>query len=235
MFEPSYINYIVMVAAIVIIVSCFITLRVKRGGVYALAVKAIASMGLIVAAFYGIIEQGYKDAYSFIILGLIFGLIGDILLDLKVIYRQHDEFYTNAGMLSFGIGHLMYLVAIISLSNISGRWIAAVVAVVVAIAISSLIMWLGPKFLKLDFGRFFWQSYVYSFLLLFMMSFSVYLSFMSPRLWFFGAGLSMFLLSDLILSTQYFGNKLDSKLLIIVNHATYYVAQILIMSAIFFI
>ena len=166
-------------------------------------------------------------------LGLVFSLIGDIVLDLKVIDRQHDFYYTNFGMGSFALAHMMYLFAIIGLSSGVKLWVPAVVSIAISLAVSSLIMLVLAKPLKLHFGKYFWQSYAYSFILIFMTSFSIYLAFSVARMWIFATGLSLFLASDLVLSTQYFSDKLDNKFLIVVNHALYYLAQIAIYSVIF--
>ena len=48
-------------------------------------------------------------------------------------------------------------------------------------------------------------------------------------------GFVLFLLSDLVLSMQYFGDKLHDKKLIIINHSLYYLAQIIIAMFLFLV
>jgi len=233
--STDLIDYLIVTISILVVVACFIFVRTVRGGRNALTIKILATIGTILAASYGILTFSFKEAYLFILLGLVFSLVGDIMLDLKVIDRKNDTYYTNVGMGSFALTHVMYLFAILCLTDGINMLAPVLVSVSISLAVSSLIMLVLKKPLKLDFGKFFWQSYIYSFILIFMTAFSIYLSFFVSGLWIFALGLLLFLLSDLVLSTQYFGNKLDNKLLIIVNHTLYYLAQISIYSVIFFI
>ncbi len=236
LFKTITADYAFIISAVLFLCACFIFVRVYAGGYSALTIKMIATISIIIAATYGILCVKFKSQFLFIILGLVFSLIGDIFLDLKVIDRKNDRYHTNVGMVAFGIAHIMYLVSIIGLSNSKATlWIPAVVAISISLAVSSLIMLVLSKPLKLNFGKYFWQSYIYSFILIFMTAFSIYIAFLIPNMWIFALGLGLFLLSDLVLSTQYFGDKLDNKFLIIVNHALYYVAQVAICSVIFFV
>jgi hypothetical protein len=58
---------------------------------------------------------------------------------------------------------------------------------------------------------------------------------MGGGLWLAFAGMVLFFLSDVVLSFQYFGGKIDDKKLIVVNHALYYAAQIILVAVLFLI
>ena len=204
----------------------FILVRVFVGGHWGLMLKIIASVIFVIS---GVVTLATTDAdtfaVSFIVIGLIMGMLGDILLDLKVIY-DNDKFYLNSGMLSFGIGHIFYFVAFTALAlneNVKLTLpliLSGVIAVVLTIAIT-----LSSKTMKLDFGKYLWQTVGYTFILSFMTVYTIILAINGLSI-IACIGLALFFLSDVVLSLQYFGGKISSKPLIAINHALYYLAQI---------
>ena len=53
-----------------------------------------------------------NSAYaSTVLLGLIFGLCGDQLLAIRLIHRNHHDLFFTIGALSFGVGHVVYVMA----------------------------------------------------------------------------------------------------------------------------
>ena len=83
----------------------------EAGGVAAMFAKAAASLGFIAIAIAGLYEGADNfRAALFVLAGLVFGLIGDIVLDLKVVYLERPEegVYLTGGMVSFGAGHVMF-------------------------------------------------------------------------------------------------------------------------------
>ena len=77
--------------------------------------KTLASMGFVTFAIFASIVGGkdFSLGNSYLIFGAVWGLIGDIVLD--VYYSTEDKNCLLMGFISFGIGHLGY---IMSLSNI---------------------------------------------------------------------------------------------------------------------
>lgn len=224
----------------IILAVIFIVARVKRGGLLGLFTKTTASFAFVALALVGAYSTGLKLVSLFIIIGLIFGMIGDIVLDLKIIYNNHQSQYLNVGMLSFGLGHIMYMIATILYSNnlfpkdintfyiiLVGFGFAGIVTLLIAI--------LAKPTLKIDFGNFKYQSLAYTFILSFMSAFSVIVGFFLPIFLIFALGIVFIFISDLILSLQYFGGKQNSKILTILNHAIYYTGQIAIAFSLFYI
>ena len=88
-------NYLWIIIPIsILLVTAFIIVRVVYGGVYGLLTKIVASLALVVTAIVFTTFEG-TIASGIIAIGLLFGLIGDILLDLKVIYPEHNNAYLN--------------------------------------------------------------------------------------------------------------------------------------------
>ena len=210
----------------------FILVRVFVGGHTGLMMKILASVIFVIS---GVITLATTTAdrliISFVVIGLIMGMLGDILLDLKVIY-DNDKFYLNSGMLSFGIGHIFYFIAFTLLAIKLDITLTLPLVITTAIAIILTIgITLSSKKMKLDFGKFLWQTVGYTFILSFMTVYTLILAIKGMSFIPF-VGLILFFLSDIVLSFQYFGGKIANKPLIAINHALYYLAQITLVVAI---
>ncbi len=225
----------------IVLAAAFIIVRVTKGGVWGVYTKTIASIAFVLLGLLGAYKSGLTLVAVFMLLGLIFGLLGDIVLDLKVVYKQDEEKHLNAGMLCFGVGHIMYFVALtLYLVNnifVGGKRTMALMLIAfgVALFITSMIMMFAEPLLKLNFGKFRIQTALYTFALTFMTSYAVAAGVIISKLIIFAVGLFLIFASDLILSNQYFGGKQDNKLFIILNHAIYYLGQISIAIMIYFI
>ena len=225
--------------------SLFIVVRIKQGGVDGIVTKALASFGFVaLGLFLMATKAGQNDfsRYSSIVIlcGLVCGLIGDVLLDLKVVYPFHEDKYLTFGMLSFLFGHLFFIgsMGVIFAGNATKAIIFPVIFIVIISAIFAVGIWfVTSRYMHLDYGKHALLSTIYAGVLLFTTIFSIYLAFstMLTSLFIMAVGFVLFLASDLVLSLQYFGGKQSVKSLIILNHSLYYLAQILIAVSIYFI
>lgn len=227
-------SYWVVVVMMIFLVASFLATRYMIGGVPALFTKTLASFGFVFSAIIGLIYTDFEKFHAFLVLGLLFGLIGDILLDLKRLYKQDKAVYLNYGMLAFGLGHIMYFMMLGNFYGFEGDFVVkTIIALGIAVAVSALIVFAGGKLMKLEFGEFKWQSFAYSIVLVFVAVLSLMMSLKNNAMWFVTAGLIAFFASDLVLSTQYFGGREENKVLIAINHILYFGAQILIAGQIF--
>lgn len=234
---------IILIVLASLFTGLFLFARVTKGGLYGLLTKIVASLGFMAIAICGAVLYFPSVSSLFIVFGLLFGLVGDIVLDLKVIYKEHNDVYLNAGMLSFGLGHVCYFVALFTYvsnhimykSSSLPMYIPILVGVGVAVILSLGVLF-STKKLKLDFGKFFFQSVGYTILLTNLSAISICLAtfYGIGLLWLFGMGATLILVSDLILSLNYFGGKPDDKLLVFLNHLIYYAGQILIATFLLF-
>lgn len=227
----------ILISVCAVLAIIFTIVRAKFGGEIALLLKTLASFALVASAFVGItlldLNSDQKLIASLIGIGLLLGMIGDILLDLKVIY-DNDKIYLNSGMLSFGLGHLCYFSAfsLLANSNNTDLMMPILVSIGASIVLTVVIM-VASKGMKLDFGKYLIQTISYSFILSLMMIYTLILAITGGVGWIVFIGMLLFFLSDVVLSQQYFGGKLQNKLLIVVNHILYYSAQILILASLF--
>lgn len=229
-----------LLAITIALANTFIIVRVLKGGIWGLFTKTTASLAFVALGLVGAYKHGLTMVASFILLGLLFGMLGDIVLDLKKIYKNDEKPYLNAGMLSFGLGHIMYMIATILYSNSLFKYdIKTLYLVMIGVGIGGIITifiaCFGEKLLKLNFGKFRYQTYAYTFILSFMSAFSVAVACYRPIFLVFALGIVFIFLSDLILSKQYFGGEQDNNVLTTLNHAIYYAGQIAIAFSLFFI
>lgn len=231
----------------VLATSIFISVRVNKGELAGVFSKTVASFCFIAFALLLLAQKVNLNTYSIygvvcLVLGLVLGLIGDILLDLKVVYPFHKDKYLYAGMTSFLVGHIFYIISMILFSyneiNFFANHLLPFFLVIVGAAILTVITWLvSKKVLKLNYDRFSAFVNIYTFVLIFTTLLSLYIACVVSTIpmYVLTIGFVLFLASDLVLSMQYFGGKLMDKKLIIINHALYYLAQIIIAMFVYFI
>lgn len=240
---------IILLVLCVALATLFIIVRVKWGGLKGLITKTVASFGFVTSAILGLVMSDATElskwAVGLIAVGLLCGMVGDIILDLKVVYPNNDNYYLNTGMGSFFLGHIFYIIAFsllidgnISDYNSTVQMFGCTVPLLITIGVSvvlTLAITLSSKMMGLKFGKFLWQTVGYTFILSCSMVYTLVLSIMGGGLWLAFVGMVLFFLSDVVLSFQYFGGKLEDKKLIAVNHALYYAAQIVLVAVLFLI
>ena len=218
-----------------IALTLFLIVRDRNGSVQALLFKTLTSFLFISVAFASFMVNpnlGVATLTMLIMMGLICGLIGDIILDLKIMYKDSSSLYQHGGMVAFLVGHLFYLAALIIYFGFN--WLPLVIAVVLAVIIG-----LVSKFiLKFNFAEHTIDTYAYSFFLSYMMTQACYAAItqgFTTCTVLLAVGAILFLLSDLVLVMTYYDNK-DSRPFIAVNHILYYAAQYTIaLSILYFI
>ena len=213
----------------------FLVIRAKKGGCpQAVIIKTFASIGFVAGGAYALYLNSGVFANFFIMLGLVFALVGDVVLDLKVAYKEDNKIYLNSGISSFTISSALYFVAIILLWNTLKNFLFfSLGSVVVALAFT-FVVFLLAKPLKLDFTGYKVQVFIYSFFVTLVAILALGISFYVPRFALFAVGALLVLVSDLVLSMMYFGGKADSKILCTINHVLYYLGELFVMAYMFF-
>ena len=227
-------SYAVFCVMMVFLVACFISCRFLQNGKGAIFAKTMASLGMVVGAILAL-GMGYYYYSLYILIGLICGMLGDIFIELRKVYMEEKLLYFNAGMACFALGHIMYIIAMLKIVGKVNLVMELLISFGVAIAFSLVLFFVLAKPMKLDFGKCKWQSFFYCVELTFTMMLSIMLFFNHNLSIFIMLGLISFLLSDLVLSMQFFGggDKEDNKLLVALNHILYYGAQVLIVGVLY--
>ena len=71
----------------------FCVLRAQKATGFSLTLKILSSLAFIIAGILALQVNGFSTIGILILVGLICGLAGDILLDLKIMYPQHNNAY----------------------------------------------------------------------------------------------------------------------------------------------
>ena len=248
----------------IISLGLFLFKRDKKSSVVAIAIKALTSIFFILTAMFSFIDNisktGNTDYYGllsliFLVLGLVFGMIGDIFLDFKIYFKtlnmrflclENDyDILMITGMSAFGIGHIFYILS--SYIHYPELLMPLIYSCLGAVVLVVLIFVVSIKVMKMTFRKFLIPCIIYGFLLCAFVLFSIFRiihEYNTANLLLL-IGSILFILSDLVLSITYFSKEEDykkegflnpeSRFMIILNHTTYYAAQFLIAMAILFI
>lgn len=210
----------------------YIRVKLKGPSLHGLILKSLTTVVLLLAALEVDVAT-VKDVSlaQLIPIALLFGLLGDIFLDLKLIYKQDNDFYTYAGFIAFIIGHLFYIYHFLINYELS------IMAYSIIFGLAGMIVFLvlvTEVPLQMNYGKFRIISAIYAFILSFIVFFSIgsAIAYPNNQLNFFSGGLVLFLLSDLVLSQSYFG-KHEKPWMIIANYLLYYGAQFLIVFSLY--
>ena len=220
----------------IIMLALYISEKLRGFTIKGLLRKSMVSFGFLSIGIIGMWESD-SGFGVFILLGLLFGLLGDIWLDLKYIHRDSEYEYTHAGFKCFAFGHIMYIFGMLLRFGDFGRPFFIIIPAILGLLAGFAVVGFG-KIMKLDYGRFKDISMVYGAFLFGDCFLSGSLALMNGfsnvtlNLMFFG--LVLFAASDLVLSGTYFGEGHDKPLDTILNYITYYPGQFLIAWAIFF-
>lgn len=220
----------------IIMAVCFIVFQTLGDGILSCILKLFASVTFVVLGISGF-ATSLSMTYGVSIVGLLmlggaaFGLVGDGILALKDIDESRDFINILCGTISFAVGHIFYYIALIDYAGFS------FIPLAVGAALDCIIIIVSMLGMKLNFGKLLIPTIIYAFILSTTMVQAIYGAIVlhgSVASILLAIGFVLFLLSDLVLSLIYFVPKKDKKL-VITNLTLYYLAQILIMFAIFFL
>lgn len=199
--------------------------------------KSAASCFFIASGISGA-AVGTVPAYGAMMVGgLVCGLMGDVWLDLKYVYPEHDEQYTFAGFLAFAFGHILFISGMVLRFGDITKPLFVIIPMILGLIGGIGTVLLGPA-MKLKFGKFRSISMAYGFLLLSTAfvagGLAIQHGFASITLDMMLIGGVMFAASDLVLSGTYFGEGKDRPIDYILNYAFYYGAQFVIAFSVFY-
>ncbi len=181
--------------------------------------------------FLGIAFIEYQTIAILFFLALLSGLIGDLVLELRSLRPVvENERIILSGIIAFSSGHIIYYIALLSRNHFS------IYPFLFAIALT-LFVFFTSKAMKLEWGKLMYPCVGYSFLIFLMIgqalvnaldfSFDTFSAFVL-------VGAILFAISDLILSLIYF-KKPFKKILVSLNLASYYAAQIFLGLSLLFV
>lgn len=230
---PESVMLPIMIVVGVLTTIAFLILRVVKGGLPAMYCKTGASMTFILTAFLAMSYAHLKNPETFdfyycvfMIVGLIFSMLGDIWLDLKYVYLEDQDIFLYSGFISFMAGHFFFVFAILweyMTVKLSYIGLAAAISLVIVVA-----MLLLEKPMGQNYGKFRKILAVYSFFVSMTVVTSViglFVNGFARNSMLLCGGAVAFFLSDFVLSGIYFKEGGNTRVNVIVNHTLYYLAQ----------
>lgn len=162
-----------------------------------------------------------------LLIGLIFGMIGDILLNLRYVFPKHGQKIFLSGILAFLIGHIMYLIALIPRAR--HLWLFVIIGVIAAAGLLAYIFkTMEVKKAFKIFGVFYLGA------VFVMCSIAIGIAIFNPSQGslVFAIGAILFTASDVVLIFNTFSGVTRFSLRII-NLSLYYIGQMLIAYSMF--
>lgn len=197
--------------------------------------KSVSSLCYLLTAVFALISN--SDAYTYgslIIMGGALGIVGDISLDLKGIYKQDEKAYLKGGFIFFLFGHIFYFCAVIY--SVKMKWWIVLISAIISIVIGVGTI-LTANIMKVHYGAYRRIVAVYvSFLSMTAVTSvaAVFVTSFQKSYVLMAIGSILFLLSDVVLSNTFFGRGKDKKYHLFINHFLYYAGQYLIAASVMF-
>jgi hypothetical protein len=218
----------------------FIISKVTNYSLKTIIFKTIASLFFVALGIVCMClnKEGPFLFKLFTVLGLFFGMLGDLLLGFKYITTKTKNFWILAGMFAFAIGHICYVLGLFFGFYIKGEVLFAILPFVTAIVISGIYMIVSRK-VGISFGKMLAFGLFYLLCLTSMVSTSIYMTilhkFSIVTLVMFMIGAINFIASDFMLTGAYFKPGKRSKPYMAIYSVFYYIAQFVIAFAIYFL
>lgn len=220
----------------------YIREKIRSYSLKAVMLKALVLVLFVTVGVYGAWTSTSKGVIRplcpFVVLGLLFGLLGDIWLDLKYVFPEKDKSFTYAGFCAFGVGHILFITGMLLSYYPEGKPLSVIVPLLLAAVLSAGNAIL-EKPMKLHYGKLRPVVIAYGVILFAMVLISGSLAlshaWRETPLNLLLVGGILFAVSDLILSGTYFGVGRERAIDLTLNYLTYYPAQFLIASALVFL
>lgn len=213
----------------------YIIARIKKGpSPLALLLKTLASLVFVLGGLYASLISGFGVGNFLFVSGLIFALVGDTVLDLKVMHKEHEKFYLNSGLVLFSFSAALYLGATIFLCHELEKFTFLLIGSILIGTIVAIVVMLLEKPMKLDYSSYHVQVAIYSLILSLTTALGLGVSLYIHGFFLFSIGVLLVLVSDILLSFTYFKKTNHENVFFTLAHTLYYLGELLVMANIFF-
>ena len=209
----------VMVVLCAVLAGIFLYTESREKYVPAVILKGLASLCFVIT---GILCMKGAPVAKTIVIGLVIGCIADVLLNLRLVFKEKGQAIFLLGIVVFLTGHILYLAAVYPLSS------KPILCLIIGIVLTALLMiWIFKQITAKPAFKIFGVVYIGAVMLLNVVAVGNLIG--SPSLFtgLFAAGALLFLVSDIVLILNTFGEKTRQSLRN-TNISLYYAGQLLI-------
>ena len=211
------------------IVGFFIHSETKKNFPLSVALKGLASLCFVILGFLSArLAKDGQLAHN-VLSGLCFGLIGDVLLNLRYVFAKKGKLIFLAGILVFLAGHIFYIIALIPKCGCLPVCLAAGAVMTVL-----LVVWLYRQIEASPVFRIFGVFYIGAIVIMTSIAIGILVTDASVFSGLFASGAVLFLASDIILILNAFGSR-QREWMRIGNLLLYYTGQLMIATSLQFI
>lgn len=211
----------------IVLQGVFIVCEHKEKYVPADIFKGLASLMFVIIGMLGYMNVTSDSLGKMIAAGLVFGLIGDVLLNLRFVVKKNGQKVFLLGILSFLIGHILYLCALIPISVNTG-----VCVIIGAILAAALLAYIFKTMEVKTAFKIFGVFYLGAVIIMTVIAIGIALSTGGTHDLLYAIGAVLFTASDIILIFNTFSGVTKFSLRI-TNLSLYYAGQLLIAGSLF--
>ena len=212
---------VLIVLLIICAVLARIFLRAESNEEY---VKAVVLKGLASLCFViiGLVCSPGTHVAAMIVAGRVIGSIADVLLNLRMVFEEKGQLIFLVGIVVFLTGHIMYLAAVLPLCPYK------LACIIIGIVLTALLMvWIFSRVTAKPAFKIFGVVYIGAIMLLNCVAVGNVIAEQSAFNTVFAIGAVLFLVSDIVLILNTFGNEFRQSLRN-TNISLYYAGQLLI-------
>lgn len=209
-----------------VLAAVFLRQESRKKYVSAVILKGLASLSFVVL---GLLCASGTQPAKLIVIGLILGCIADVMLNLRWVFQKKGQMIFLAGILVFLSGHILYLAAVLPLC---ANWIVCCAAGAVLTAL--LMIWIFSRITAKKAFKIFGVFYIGAIMLLNCVAVGNLIASPSAFTGLFAAGAAFFLVSDIVLILNTFGQQTKQSLRI-TNISLYYIGQLFIACSLLFL
>ncbi len=207
----------------------FIVTEQKEKYVPAVLLKGSASLAFVILGLLTSKKAGNEEFARLVVIGLILGMAGDVLLNLRYVFPKIGSKIFLAGIAAFLAGHVVYLCALIPLSN--SLKVSLICGAVAAVA---LLAWIFSKVTAKPAFKIFGVFYIGAIVLMTAVAVgNCVTSGFHPSMLLYAVGAISFTISDVVLIFNTFTGS-STYGMRIANLSFYYAGQLLIALSLLF-
>ena len=207
----------------------FIVMEHKEKYVPAVILKGSAALIFCTIGLTAMADASNLPFAKLIVLGLHFGALGDVLLNLRFVFPNNGQKIFLACVAAFLDGHILYLCAMIPLSD--NLVLCLIIGVILAAA---LLAWIFKTLtVKLAF-KIFGVLYIGAIVLMTAVAVGNLIAAPHTAAWMHAIGAVLFTLSDIVLIFNTFGSEQKFSMRI-TNLSLYYLGQLMIAASLFYV